>query len=140
MSAYLKSMDKKTWKAVRKGWEHPVVLDKDCYKIEVLKPEEEWTEPEDELALANSKALNALFNGVDKNMFRLTKNCNVCHTLILDLKILVQISLLSLIPFQFTMLYSAVFYRASTAYFLLLLSLIFLHIKPSRMFSYITSP
>jgi len=40
-----------------------------------------------------------------------------CHTLILDLKILVQISLLSLIPFQFTMFYFAVFYRASTACF-----------------------
>ena len=42
-----------------------------------MKPEEEWTAPEDELALANSKALNALFNGVDKNMFRLIKKCNV---------------------------------------------------------------
>ena len=40
-------------------------------------PEEEWTVPEDELALANSKALNALFNGVDKNMFRLNKKCDV---------------------------------------------------------------
>ena len=32
---------------------------------------------EDELALGNSKALNALFNGVDKNMFRLIKQCTV---------------------------------------------------------------
>jgi len=42
-----------------------------------LKPEEEWTKAEDELALGNSKALNALFNGVDKNMFRLIKQCIV---------------------------------------------------------------
>jgi len=77
MSAYLKSIDSKTWKVVLKGWEHPVVLDNDGHKTEVLKPEEEWTAPEDELALANSKALNALFNGVDKNMFRLIKKCNV---------------------------------------------------------------
>jgi len=41
-----------------------------------LKPEEEWTAPEDELPLANSKALNALFNGVDNNMSRLIKKCN----------------------------------------------------------------
>jgi len=47
------------------------------HKTEVLKPEEEWTAPEDKLALANSKALNALFNGVDKNMFRLIKKCDV---------------------------------------------------------------
>jgi len=42
-----------------------------------LKPEEEWTTAEDELTLGNSKALNALFNGVDKNMFRLIKQCIV---------------------------------------------------------------
>ena len=77
MSAYLKSIDSKTWKAVLKGWEHPVVLDKDGNKTTVLKPEDEWTLPEDELYLANSKALNALFNGVDKNMFRLIKKCDV---------------------------------------------------------------
>jgi hypothetical protein len=29
------------------------------------------------LSLANSRALNALFNGVDKNMFRLIKKCDV---------------------------------------------------------------
>ena len=60
-----------------RGWEHPVVLDKDGHKTEVLKPEEEWTALEDELALAKSKALNALFNGVDKNMFKLIKKCDV---------------------------------------------------------------
>jgi len=62
MSDYLKSIDNKTWKAVLKGWEHLVVLDKDGNKTEVLKPEEEWSATEDEHALANSKALNALFN------------------------------------------------------------------------------
>jgi hypothetical protein len=77
MSAYLKSIDSKTWKAVMKGWEHPVVLDKDGNKTTVLKLADEWTLPEDELSLANSKALNALFNGVDKNMFRLIKKCDV---------------------------------------------------------------
>jgi len=77
MSAYLKSIDNKTWKAVLKGWEHLVVLDHDGNKTEALKPEEEWSATEDEQALANSIALNALFNGVDKNMFRVIKKCNV---------------------------------------------------------------
>jgi hypothetical protein len=77
MCAFLKSIDSKTWKAVVMGWEHPVVLDKDGNKTTVLKPEEEWTKDEDELALGNNKALNALFNGVDKNMFRLIKQCLV---------------------------------------------------------------
>jgi len=77
MSAYLKCIDNKTWKVVLKGWEHPVVVDKDGHKTEVLKPEEEWSAPEDELALPNSRALNVIFNGVSKNMFRTIKKCNV---------------------------------------------------------------
>ena len=75
MVAFLKSMDSKTWKAIIKGWEHPVVKDKDGK--ETLKPEENWTKEEDETALGNSKALNALFNGVDKNIFRLINTCTV---------------------------------------------------------------
>jgi len=63
MRAFLKSIDSRTWKAVLRGWEHPVVLDKDGNKTNVLNPEEEWTTAEDELALGNSKTLNALFNG-----------------------------------------------------------------------------
>jgi len=77
MSAFLKSIDSKTWKTVLKGWEHPVVIDKDGNKIVDLKPEEEWSKEEDELALENSKALNAFFHGVDKNKFRLIKQCTV---------------------------------------------------------------
>jgi hypothetical protein len=64
-------------KAVLKGWEHPLVKDKDGKDTNELKPEEEWSKEEDELTLGNSKALNALFNGVDKNMFRLINNCIV---------------------------------------------------------------
>jgi len=77
LSAFLKSIDSRTWKAVLKDWEHPVELDAEGNRTDVLKPEEEWTDVEDELALGNSKALNALFNGVDKNMFRLIKQCTV---------------------------------------------------------------
>lgn len=29
------------------------------------------------MALGNNKALNSLFNGVDKNMFRLINNCTM---------------------------------------------------------------
>ena len=42
-----------------------------------LKPEAEWTKEEDKEALANFKALNVIFNGVDKNMFRLINTCIV---------------------------------------------------------------
>jgi len=77
MVAFLKSMDSKTWKVIIKGWEHPVVMDRNGKAITTLKPEEEWYKEEDGLALGNSRALNALFNGVDNNMFRLISTCTV---------------------------------------------------------------
>ena len=77
MIAFLKSLDSRTWKAVLKGWEHPKILDANGVDTGELKPEEDWSAAEDTASLGNSKALNALFNGVDKNMFRLIKQCTV---------------------------------------------------------------
>ncbi|KAK2429199.1 gag-protease polyprotein [Trifolium repens] len=77
MTAFLKSIDSRTWKAVLRGWEHPKIKDANGADTEELKPEEDWTPAEDTLALGNNKSLNALFNGVDKNMFRLIKQCTV---------------------------------------------------------------
>jgi hypothetical protein len=54
-----------------------MVQDKDGKDTTKLKPEEDWSKEEDELALGNSKALNALFNGVDKNIFRLINTCTI---------------------------------------------------------------
>jgi len=71
MIAFLKSMENKTWKAVVKGRTHPVVTTRECTSTYVLNPKEEWSKEEDEEPLGNSKALNAIFNEVDKDMFRL---------------------------------------------------------------------
>ncbi|XP_058741244.1 uncharacterized protein LOC131613606 [Vicia villosa] len=43
----------------------------------MLIREEEWSKNVEELALGNSKALNALFNGIDKNIFRLVQHCDL---------------------------------------------------------------
>ena len=78
MTAFLKSIDNKTWKDIVKGWKHPTKAEVEGTSTNVVdKPEEEWTSAEDEAALGNSKALNAIFNGVDKNMFRLINTCTV---------------------------------------------------------------
>jgi hypothetical protein len=69
MIAFLKSMDNKAWKAVIKGWTHPILTTVDGSTS--LKAEADWSEAEDTEALGNSKALNVIFNGVDKNMFKL---------------------------------------------------------------------
>ena len=77
MVAFIKSLDSKSWKAILTAWEHPVIRDKDGKTTGELKPEAEWTKEEDELAHGNSKALNALFNAVDNNIFRMIKQCSV---------------------------------------------------------------
>ncbi|MCI94578.1 gag-pol polyprotein, partial [Trifolium medium] len=55
MTVFLKSIDSKTWKVVIKGWNHPVIVDKEGKSTLQLKPEEDWSKEEDELALGNSK-------------------------------------------------------------------------------------
>ena len=75
MGAFLKSIDSRTWKAVLKGCDHPMILDKDGISTGVLKPEADWSTEEEAEALSNNKALNALFNGVDINMFKLIMPC-----------------------------------------------------------------
>src|ERR1044072_4469694 len=78
MVAFLKSIDNKTRKAIVKGWTPPVNFHKEGTSTTIsLKPEEEWTKEEDEEAHGNSKALNVIFIGVDKNMFRLINTCTV---------------------------------------------------------------
>ncbi|XP_058783859.1 uncharacterized protein LOC131658599 [Vicia villosa] len=81
MVSFLKSIDIKVWKAVLKGWTHPVIMGEYNQPKNVLKPEVDWKQEEDKLALANSKAFNAIFNGIDKNIFRLVNTCEVAKDL-----------------------------------------------------------
>ena len=55
MVAFLKSIDSRTWKAVLKGWNHPLGKDKDGKNTIELKLEEEWSKEEDDLAFGNSR-------------------------------------------------------------------------------------
>ena len=73
MITFLKSIDNKTWKAVIFGWALPQVTDTDGKVSHKL--EKDWTEDEDEASLENSRALNAIFYGVDNNIFRLINTC-----------------------------------------------------------------
>ncbi|MCI09416.1 gag-pol polyprotein, partial [Trifolium medium] len=43
MIAFLKSIDSRTWKAVLKGWSHPVIVDKEDKSTLELKAEEDYT-------------------------------------------------------------------------------------------------
>lgn len=68
MVSFLKSMDNKTWKIVVKCWKHPMNISQDGASN--LKPKVGWTDVEDNEDLGNSKALDVIFIGLDKNIFR----------------------------------------------------------------------
>ncbi|KAA0040705.1 retrovirus-related Pol polyprotein from transposon TNT 1-94 [Cucumis melo var. makuwa] len=65
--AFLMSLDMRSWRAVISGWEYPTEKDEACQTVQ--KSELKWTKDEDDVALGNSRALNALFNVVDPNIF-----------------------------------------------------------------------
>lgn len=65
MVDFLKSLGNKAWKTMIQGWKHPIITSKD--DTTNLKPEADWTDAANNETLGNSKALNAIFNGVDKH-------------------------------------------------------------------------
>ncbi|KAA0054908.1 gag-pol polyprotein [Cucumis melo var. makuwa] len=73
MEAFLMSLDCSCWRAIISGWEHP--SEKDETSKTTRKFELKWTRKEDDVAVANSRALNALFNTVDPNIFKLINTC-----------------------------------------------------------------
>ena len=77
MVVFLKSLDSRAWKAILRGWKHPVKLGENGEPTAELKTEEDWSKEEDEISLGNYKTLNAIFNGIDKNIFRLVNTCEV---------------------------------------------------------------
>ena len=57
------------------GWDHPMTRTDE--REFVIKPEVEWTANEDKQANNNSNALNAIFNAVDANQFKLISTCEM---------------------------------------------------------------
>ncbi|XP_012852378.1 PREDICTED: uncharacterized protein LOC105971989 [Erythranthe guttata] len=73
MKMFIKSIDERAWRAIITGWTPPMVKGED--KMEVFKPEADWSDVEILLANYNSRALNAIFSGVDDNQFKLIASC-----------------------------------------------------------------
>ncbi|KAG9450347.1 hypothetical protein H6P81_010312 [Aristolochia fimbriata] len=80
MQIYIKAQDEKAWKTIEKGWRLPTKLvgEGDDEKI-VEKPDTEWIEEEEKLSNCNSKALNAIFGGVDEEQFRRISACTTAQ-------------------------------------------------------------
>ncbi|TYK06510.1 gag-pol polyprotein [Cucumis melo var. makuwa] len=73
MEAFLMSLDMRSWRAVISRWEYPT--EKDEVGQTVRKSELKWTKDEDDAAVGNSRTLNALFNAVNLNIFKLINTC-----------------------------------------------------------------
>lgn len=56
-----------------KGWTSLNITTKD--NIETVNPENDWSTTKDEETLFNSCALNSIYNGVDKNIFKIINTC-----------------------------------------------------------------
>ena len=65
--AFFKYVDSKTWKSIIKGSSPPTILDETSHVVS-FKPKKDWYYAKDEAALGNSCVLNAIYNGVDKNI------------------------------------------------------------------------
>ncbi|CAM8996361.1 unnamed protein product [Rhodiola kirilowii] len=75
MNAFLKFLDEKAWKVVLVGWTQPMMANTEG--LIVSKPEALWTDADEKYAAGNSKAMNAIFCGVDENVFKLIANCEI---------------------------------------------------------------
>ena len=73
MRAFIKSLDEKAWRSVLTGWKTPTIKIEDGEIIE--KPELDWSAEDDRLANYNSRALHAIFNGVDADQIKLISTC-----------------------------------------------------------------
>ena len=77
MVSFIKFVDNKAWKVMVNGWDPPMVVGPDGKATNIVMVEEDWDDKDEKSSKGNSKALNALFNKVDKNIFRLISNCAV---------------------------------------------------------------
>ncbi|KAA0052057.1 gag-pol polyprotein [Cucumis melo var. makuwa] len=73
VEAFLMSLDMRCWRAIILGWEHLTEND-ETGKI-TRKSKLKWTSEENDAAVGNSSALNALFNAIDPNIFKLINTC-----------------------------------------------------------------
>ncbi|KAG9442196.1 hypothetical protein H6P81_018050 [Aristolochia fimbriata] len=80
MQIYIKAQDEKAWKTIVKGWYPPTkVIGEGADMKSVEKPDTEWTKEEERLSNCNSKALNAIFGGVNEEQFRMISACTTAQ-------------------------------------------------------------
>ena len=67
MKAFLKLIDERVWNSVEYGWEKPTT------------PTSEWQTSQKEVAAFSSKTMNAIFNTVSMEEFKIIFNVEIAH-------------------------------------------------------------
>ncbi|CAM8917272.1 unnamed protein product [Rhodiola kirilowii] len=75
MKAFLKSQDESIWKVVEQGWTHLVTIEEGGKVVSLA--ENRWTEAQKNAEVANSKAMNDIFSGVDGKNFKMISTCEI---------------------------------------------------------------
>ena len=74
MRAFLKSIDERVWQTVVSGWTPPTVMTGD---LTIPKPISAWDRVDYDNCGWNSKAINAIYNGVTAEEFRRISHCEL---------------------------------------------------------------
>ncbi|KAA0038419.1 gag-pol polyprotein [Cucumis melo var. makuwa] len=72
MIFFVKTLDEKAWRVLVAGYEPPMVT---VDGVSVPKPKVDWTDAEEQASVGNARAINAIFNGMDLNVFKLINSC-----------------------------------------------------------------
>ncbi|KAA0039036.1 CACTA en-spm transposon protein [Cucumis melo var. makuwa] len=72
MIFFIKTLDGRAWRALVTEYEPPMST---VDEVSILKAEVEWTDAEEQPSVGNARALNAIFNGVYLNVFKLINSC-----------------------------------------------------------------
>ncbi|CAM8904961.1 unnamed protein product [Rhodiola kirilowii] len=75
MKGFLKSLDEKAWRAILVGWTQPMMVNVEGAMV--IQLEALWTDADEKASAGNTKAMNAIFSGVDEIVFKLIANCEI---------------------------------------------------------------
>ncbi|KAA0033527.1 gag-proteinase polyprotein [Cucumis melo var. makuwa] len=73
MIFFIKMLDGKAWRALVADYDPPMII---VNGVSIPKSEVDWTDAEEQASVGNARALNAIFNSVDLNVFKLINSCN----------------------------------------------------------------
>ncbi|TYK18530.1 gag-pol polyprotein [Cucumis melo var. makuwa] len=73
MIFFIKTLHGKAWRALVAGYDPSMIA---VNGVSVPKPEVDWTDAKEKASVGNARVLNAIFNGVDLNVFKLINSCS----------------------------------------------------------------